>query len=232
MITSSALFTENLYRHLVPGRPPAHYIGASRVASVLVVTGGLGFAYWLPSLVKGLEIWLAIPVMLGVAFWLGLFWRRMTAVGAWACALFGFGTWFLTTRPEFVEALSRLPYAGSLGLVWVASGRPPEVYEPWSIALKMAASLAAGVVFSLLSRPTDPERLDRFHALVRTPTQPGEQVQLPCTLPPGTVVPQRRMLLHSLGIEVPMPSRTSLAGFAVGWVLVGVLIGGFVWFVG
>ena len=40
MISSSALFTENLYRPMVPGRSSAHYIGASRVASVLIVAGG------------------------------------------------------------------------------------------------------------------------------------------------------------------------------------------------
>jgi hypothetical protein len=48
----------------------------------------------LPSLVKGLEIWLSIAPMLGLAFWLGLFWRGMTVAGAWATAMVGFATWF------------------------------------------------------------------------------------------------------------------------------------------
>src|SRR5438270_8887861 len=43
MITSSALFTENLYRPLVPGRHSAHYLRAGRAAAVLVVAGGLAF---------------------------------------------------------------------------------------------------------------------------------------------------------------------------------------------
>jgi Na+/proline symporter len=231
MITSSALFTENLYRPAVPGRPASHYIGVSRAVSVLVVAGGLAFARWLPSVVKGLEIWLSIAPMLGLAFWLGLFWRGMTTAGAWATTAVGFATWFLTTRAAFVGWLQELPFAGPLRLVWVESGKPPELYEPWRIAFYTAAAVAAGVAVSLLSKKADRERLDRFYALVKTPTAPGEPVERPCTLPEGAVVPRRRMLLSAWGLEVPMPSRTSLAGFAAGWLMVGALIGGFVWYV-
>jgi hypothetical protein len=39
------------------------------------------------------------------------------------------------------------------------------------------------------------------------------------------------MLLTAGGLEVPLPSRTSLLGFAAGWLLVGALVGGFTWFV-
>ena len=231
MITSSALFTENLYRPLAPGRSESHYIGASRLVSVLVVVGGLVFANRLASLVKGLEIWLSIAPMLGLAFWLGLFWRRMTAAGAWTCALVGFGTWYCSTRPPFIAWLATLPHADTLRLVWVESGQA-ELYEPWRVTFYMVAAVSAAVVVSLLTKRVDAERLDRFYALVRTPALPGERVERPCTLPEGTVVPHRAMLFHAFGIEIPMPSPTSLAGFAVGWVLVGVLIGGFAWYVG
>ena len=231
MITSSALFTENLYRPVVPGRPPAHYIGASRAASILVVVGGLAFAYYLPSLVKGLEIWLSIAPMLGIAFWLGLFWRGMTAAGAWASAMVGFGVWFLATGGVFVGWVSTLPFADSLRLVWAEPGAPPELYEPWRIVFYTSAAVLAGVVVSLVSTPTDAEYLDRFYALVKTPAKVGETIDRPCTLPEGTLVPDRRMLFTAFGLEVPLPSRTSLLGFAAGWMMVGALIGGFVWFV-
>jgi Na+/proline symporter len=227
MITSSALFTENLYRPLVPGRSARHYLGASRVASVAVVAGGVAFAAWLPSLVKGLEIWFKIAPMLGVAFWMGLFWRRMTAAGAWAAALAGLGAWFLTTREAFVRFAGGLTFAPALGLVWRESGKSAELYEPWQIALYLAASVSAGLVVSLWTRPVAQEKLDRFYGLVRTPAQPGESVERPCTLPAGTVVPPRPMLIERFGLEVPMPSKVSLAGFAVGWVLVYALVAGF-----
>jgi Na+/proline symporter len=231
MITSSALFTENLYRPAVRGRSARHYIGVSRAASVLVVAGGLVFAYRLPSLVKGLEIWLSIAPMLGLAFWLGLFWRGMTAAGAWATTLVGFAAWFLATRGASVAWLASQPWADALRLVWAEPGRPPELYEPWRIALYTASAVAAGVAVSLVTKRTDPERLERFYALVKTPARPGEVIERPCTLPAGTVPAHRPMWLTAFGLEIPAPSRTSIAGFAAGWALVGALIGAFVLFV-
>lgn len=227
MITSSALFTENLYRPLVPGRSAGHYIGASRFASMAVVAGGMAFAYRLQSLVEGLEIWLKVAPMLGIAFWLGLFWRRMTVAGAWASTFAGFATWYIVTREGVARAAQGLTFAPAIGLVRSESGHAPEIYEPWQIVLYMAAALTAGVCVSLLTRRVDAEKLDRFYSLVRTPAVPGEQVERPCTLPAGTVVPPRPMLISRFDLEVPMPSRLSLVGFAVGWVLVGLLIGGF-----
>jgi len=231
MISSSAMITANLYKPLVPGRTPEHYLRVARVAAVLVVAGGLAFAFWLPDLIKGLEIWLSIAPMMGIAFWMGLFWTRMTVAGAWASTLAGFGAWLITTRPAVVRAIDHLPIAGPLRLVWRESGKAPELYEPWRITLYMTAAVLSGIVVSLLTRRVDLEQLDRFYALVITPEQPGEQVDQPCTLPAGAVVPQRKMLITAFGLRVPMPSRTSLAGFALGWVIVGALIGGFVWFV-
>ena len=156
MITSSALFTENLYRPMVPGRSSSHYIGASRVASVLIVAGGLGFAYWLPSLVKGLEIWLSIAPMMGIAFWMGLFWRRTTVAGAWASAIAGFVVWSLAVQAPVIDWAGGLPYADALRLVWHESGRAPEIYEPWRIIAYMSAGIAAGVGVSLVTRPRGP----------------------------------------------------------------------------
>lgn len=227
MISSSALFTENLYRPLAPGRSARHYIGASRVASVVIVASGLGFAFWLPSVVKGLEIWLSIAPMMGIALWLGLFWRRATSAGAWASAIASSAVWFVSTRPEVVSWLARLPIAEPWGLLWRETGKPIEVYEPWRIVAYMASGVLAGVVVSLLTRRVEASRLDRFHDLIRTPTMPGEQVEAPCTLPTGTTVPKRPMLIDAFDIVIPMPSWTSIVGFGAGWAMVGALILGF-----
>jgi hypothetical protein len=39
------------------------------------------------------------------------------------------------------------------------------------------------------------------------------------------------MLLTAWGLEIPMPSRTSVIGFAAGWLAVAAVVGGFVWLV-
>ncbi|MHC4596180.1 MAG: sodium:solute symporter family protein, partial [Planctomycetota bacterium] len=96
MISSAALFTENIYRPLSPGRPQGHYVTVGRIASVVVVSGGVAFAYGLRGVVEGLEIFWKISAMMGLAFWLGLFWRRMTVAGAWATTLLGFAVMLFT----------------------------------------------------------------------------------------------------------------------------------------
>lgn len=227
MVSSAALFTENVYRPLCRGRSDRHYVWVGRMASVAVVAGGLVFAFWVPDVVEALKIWFSVAPPLAIAFWMGLFWRRMTPQGAWAVTLTGFGCWLLTTQRFFVDWVSRLPWAEHLQFVWHASGKPPEVYEPWRIALYMSAAVVAGVVVSLLSRPVSRERLDRFYALSRTPVTTGERIVEPCMLPAGVEPPARRMLIQRAGLEVPMPSSTSLWGFAAGWLAVFGLVGGF-----
>ena len=231
MIASSGLFTENIYKPLVPGKSNRHYIWVARPAALAVAAGGLAFAYWLPDAVTGLEIWMKIAPMMGIPIWLGLLWRRMTVAGAWAAAVVALGTWLLTTRRFLIELAQRLPVADSWRLIWQEADKDPVIYEPWKIILYMVTATLAAIFVSLLSKPVAKEKLDRFYTLTRTPIVPGEQITEPCTLPEGVQPPPRRMLLSSFGLEIPMPSRTSLIGFAAGWLAVAALIGGFAWIV-
>lgn len=233
MISAAGLFTENIYRPAVPGKSNRHYMLAGRITSIFVVAGGLAFAYWVPDVegskvLKALKIWFKIAPMMGIAFWMGLLWRRGTVVGAWAATLTGFGTWFLATRQFFVRFVQGLPFAESLNLIWHEAEKEPSIYEPWVILFYMVTATLAGIVLSVLTKPVDKGKLDRFYALTRTPIQPGEQITEPCTLPEGVEPPPRRMLLTAFGLEIPMPSRVSVIGFIAGWLGVGALIAGFV----
>ena len=227
MISSSGLFTENIYKPWFPGRSNAHYLVVARLMMVVVVACGLADAYWLPDVVAGLKIWFKVAPILGIAFWLGLLWRRATAAGAWASAIFALGAWWLATRGFVVDAVERWPIAEPWRLVGHRSGAPPEIYEPWQIAFYLAAGTLAGIVVSLVTRPVPRAQLDRFYALTRTPIVPGEIVTEPCTLPKGVVTPERPMLATAFGLEIPRPSRTSVLGFVAGWVAVAALIGAF-----
>jgi Na+/proline symporter len=227
MISSAGLCTENLYKPWRPGRSNRHYVAVARVTMVLVVAGGLLFAYGLPDIVAGLKIWFKVAPIMGIAFWLGLLWRRANAAGAWASAIAALVAWWLATRGFAVREVESWAIATPLGLVWHRSGVPAEIYEPWQIAFYLAAGTLAGIAVSLLSPPVAPEKLDRFYALTRTPIVPGEVVMEPCTLPQGVIPPERPMLATAFGLEVPRPSRTSLLGFLAGWAAVAALIGGF-----
>jgi Na+/proline symporter len=231
MIASSGLFTENIYKPLVPGKSNSHYIFVGRAMTLVVVAGGLIFAYWVSGVVKALEIWLKIAPMMGIVFWMGLLWRRTTVAGAWTAAVVGFGSWFLATRGFFVDWASGLPFAESLRLIWQESGKPPVIYEPWVILLYAVSATLAAVIVSLLTKPVSREKLDRFYALTRTPIQRDEVIETSCTLPEGVEPSVRPILTTAFGLEIPAPSRVSIVGFILGWLAVVVLIAGFAWLV-
>lgn len=227
MIASSGLFTENIYKTWNPDKSSSHYVWVGRAASLVVVIAGLILAYSFKDVVAGLKVWLKVGPMMGIAFWLGLLWRRVTVAGAWASTLAGFGTWWLVTRPFFVEWAACLSFAKPLRLI-TGSGDKLAIYDPWQITLYLTAGIGAGIIVSLLTPRISRERLDRFYALTRTPVQPDEDMQESCTLPDGVVPADRPMLITSFGLEVPRPSAISVIGFVAGWICVGALIGGFV----
>jgi len=223
MIASSGLFTENIYKRLLPGRTAKHYVFIARVASLAIVAGGVVFAYRLEGVVEGLEIFWKISPMMGIAFWLGLFWRRTTAAGAWASTLTAFGVWWLTTQEFFISWLGSLSMAESLTFIFIKNG-VAEVYLPWQMVFYLSAGTIVGIVVSLFTKPVPEEKLDNFYALVRTPVKPGEQVSLPCTLPDDAEVPEKRNIFPNSSLEITIPSRTSVVGFLAGWGCVAAII--------
>lgn len=224
MIASAGLFTENIYRPLAPDRPEGHYLTVGRIASVIVVCGGVAFAYGLRGVVEGLEIFWKISAMMGIAFWLGLFWRRMTTAGAWATTLLGFAVMLFTSEIAFGDHV-----------IWdfnqhCAQYLPQfmlfedKLHLPWQMILYLGAGLISGIVVSLLTRPVATEKLENFYALTRTPVTLGEQVDKPCTLPAGAVVPDRRNIFPNTSLEIAIPSRVSVIGFLAGWACVAAIV--------
>lgn len=228
MLSSAALFTQNVYRPIVVGREEAHYLLVGRIASVLVVLGGILFAFWVPNVIKALEIWFMIAPMMGITFWIGLFWRPFTSLGAWASTLTGFGTWWLSTQPGVIAWVGGLSMATPWRLVWEESGKT-SIYMPWQIVAYMSTAVLAGLIVSWLSKPVAKEQLDRFYRLIRTPVQPGEKILAPCTVPVESEAFEKAAVISGGGLEIPRLSKLSIQGFLVGWVCVALLIFGF-WF--
>jgi Na+/proline symporter len=232
MIASAGLFTQNLYKPLRPAKSERHYLLVGRFASLAVVAGGIVFAYSVPNVKTALDIWFKVAPPLGIAFWMGLLWRRTTPAGAWAATAAGFAAWGLTALQPVVDFVGRLPFADAWGLISQPTGKLPAIDQPWVIVFYTGAALLAGVLVSLVTKPTEREKLDRFYALTRTPIAEGEVVLEPCTLPQGVAPPHRRMLLTAFGLEVPMPSTTSVVGFLAGWIAVGLLVVSYAWLIG
>ena len=224
MIASAGLFTENIYRPLAPDREQGHYVTVGRIASVLVVSGGVAFAFGLRGVVEGLEIFWKISAMMGLAFWLGLFWRRMTVAGAWATTLLGFAVMLFTSEIAFGDFMLwnfNAHFAQYLPGFMLWQG---ELSLPWQMILYLGAGLISGIVVSLLTKPVASEKLDNYYALIRTPIKPGEQIEAPCTLPEGAVVPEKRNIFPNTNLELMIPSRMSVVGFLVGWGFVAAIV--------
>ena len=219
MVSSAALFTENFYKVFVRNKDAKHYVLVGRIASIVVVGCGVAFALWVRDVPKGLEIFWAVSTMISIAFWLGIFWRRTTEIGAWAATLSAVTAWWLSTQSFFISYLSTLPFK-----FVVEKSTGPEMYLPWQMIFYLSAGFFGGIIGSLLTKPLPEKRLDDFYALLRTPVMPGEQPSASCTLPEGVTPAPRRNLLPFKSIELPVPSKVALLGFLASWVVVALLI--------
>ncbi|HPD45937.1 MAG TPA: sodium:solute symporter family protein [Anaerohalosphaeraceae bacterium] len=232
MVTSAGLFTENFYRkYLVKDRPDRHYVLVGRVTSLLVVAGGIMFAMTSESILDMIEAFWKIAAMMGIVFWVGLFWRRATVAGAWAGTLVSFAAWLVTGKLAFGEVVLwdfNAHFANKLPAFMVWGGK---LYLPWQMIIYLSAGFLATVVVSLLTKRVPAERLDRLYACLRTPIGEDEPETAPFTLPPGVEAGPRRSLISHPDFEIPRPSVVGMAGFFGSWVVVAALIGVVYWLV-
>jgi SSS family transporter len=225
MVSSSGLFTQNLYRrYFVRQKDEKHYVFVGRVVSVVLVTGSITFAFTVEDVPTGLEMFWKIQGMMGAAFWTGLFWRRATPAGAWAGTLAAFSVLIVTSAVFFNDwAVATLPGF----MIWDGEFR---------VSFQMASYLSAGfltcAIVSLFTPRVAQEKLDRFYACLRTPVQPNEPHLPPFTLPEGVEVPAPRKLINHPDLEIPFPSKEGMIGFFFFWGCVGVMIGFVYWMAG
>ena len=117
-----------------------------------------------------------------------------------------------------------MPMAESLRFVLVKGG-VAEIYLPWQMIFYLMAGVVAGVLVSLFTQPVDEDQLDRYYELVRTPVETGEPTPSePCTIPVGIVVPPKRNIFADSSIELMVPDKSSVYGFAASWIMVVGLI--------
>lgn len=224
MIAASALFTRNVYKPAAPKKSDQHYLWVARTASLGVVILGVLYAYWLDGVIQGLEILWKIGPMMGICFWLGFFWRRATPASAWASTLSALLAWWLGTQSFFAGWLSKIAGVESMGIV-TQVGDVTAIPLPWQMILYLTAGILVGVIVSLFTRPTDPDKIDRYYALLRTPVNEEEpQTEEPCQLPEGSTPLPRTVFFPQTNLEIPIPSKRSITGFSAGWLCVITII--------
>ena len=233
MVVASALFTENIYKKfLVPGKADKHYTLIGRIASALVVFLGIFVAFNLESVVKGLEFYWKVSALMGIAFWIGLYWRRATVAGAWAATLTSLGAFIFTSNVplgEYVLWDFNAHFADKLPAFMLWDGK---LYLPWQMIIYLSAGFAVLVVVSLFTKKVPTENLDRFYACLRTPIGPDEPETEPFTLPGGVEPAPRKVLIDHPDFEIPRPTMIGIFGFLAAWAGVAILIGAVYWIIG
>ena len=251
MVVGSGLFTENIYKKFLrPGRQPKHYLMVGRFASLGIVGLALVMLTQFDNVIQVLTTYIqAIPAFMGLAFWLGITWRGYTPAGVWASTLGTAAAWYLTqTHNPFAliaglgesEFLQRnIDYVPGLFREWLYGIAPgmmvPKLDEagvllsvktsvPWQILTYLSTGAVTGIVVSLLSRRTGDDKLNHFFKLIRTPVTEGEVVLSPCTLPEGHLPTEEGKLIAHPDLEIPIPSKLGIIGFALAWVMVGIII--------
>lgn len=232
MVVASGLFTENIYRKfLLPGKTDKHYTLIGRIMSVLVVLCSIFFAFNLESVVSGLVIFWEIAAVMGIAFWIGLFWRRATVVGAWAGSLANLGALILTSKIEIGEYVLwdfDARFADNLPTFMLWQGH---LYQPWQMIIYLSIGTIVLITVSLLTQRVPKEKLDRLYDCLRTPIGPDEPEAEPFTLPAGVQPGPRNVLIQHPDFEIPRPTLIGIGGFFVAWVGVALLIGVVYWII-
>ena len=149
MISSSALITRNLYvRFVGTNRDDRQMVRVARVCSVCFVALAIGLASLFQDMPGAMRyLWKSVPLM-GISFFLGLWWRRANRYGAWA---------------SFISALAAL-VVGQFVLRWTGDKHLPKL-----MAFYLGSGLISGVVVSLLTPRENERMLDEFYLTINTP---------------------------------------------------------------
>jgi len=149
MVAASGIFTRNVYQvHFAKNKSDKHYLMVGRIAALIVVAGGLSFAFYLPGVIAALELFWKLPALLGVPFWLGIFWRRANPAMVWTSFICAFSVFFAIEQDLF------------MGI---------HISLPWQMISYLTAGTIGAFVAVMLTKPQPKEFLDPFYARVTTP---------------------------------------------------------------
>jgi len=156
MITASGIFTRNIYRvYFSEGKSEDHYLFVGRMASFFIVAGGLAFAFYLPGIVAGLELFWKLPALLGIPFWMGIIWRRANPASVWIS--------FISAALTFIACETGL-FSGYV------------IPLPWQMLAYLSAGLVGGILGGYLTKPQPKDVLDRFYDELKKPVALDEHL--------------------------------------------------------
>jgi Na+/proline symporter len=244
MVNSGALFTRNIW--LSYGNPSANdhqLLWAGRLSGLVLTGAGILFALMVGNVLQAFLFAETLAALFGVMFLGGILWRRANRFGAAAATIVAFVSYYaalyLTTcapgtaaRPvDLSLAFARL-FAASDWRAHLQTGQGMLVYKwlPGPFGLAMLLSFSTLVIVSLLTKPEDSARLEKFFDRMRRST---DRENLPNGQPKPLAADRgQELLLLDVGAWFAAARwrgffrryREDLCGFLGAWAAVGLLI--------
>lgn len=210
MISCSALVTRNLYLRFFANTGDAdddRMVLAARIASVVFLFFSVVLANLFDSMPQAMRfLWKTLP-LLGMAFFLGLWWRRANRWGAWA---------------SFVCALCAL-LVGEFVFKWSGDQHLPNL-----MAFYLSAGFIGGILVSLFTPGESERMLDEFYLVINTPIGQEELLEtqnIHRDSRLGIQRPYDRVFEHP-DFEIPVPTRQSVVGFTLTALIALLMVGG------
>ncbi|TVS20940.1 MAG: hypothetical protein EA424_01435 [Planctomycetaceae bacterium] len=206
-VTVAGLFSENLYRrYLHPTASDHQALMVTKVVGLVYVLVSLLMAIVLRNLVAAIMAYFTVLALVGISTAMGILWRRMNQTGMYVATVVAAGVYVYTRydMPGAIAVAEGLSLE-SLGYLLTQHGQAVKIGAP------IAAGILGGIAGSLVTRPPDPEVIDRFFTKIYTPI--GQEERLNLTLDQA-VPPSQRWITWG-GLWIVKPSRQSWVGFLV-----------------
>jgi Na+/proline symporter len=200
LVDSGALFTEGLYRRrIMPGRPDRHYLWVGRYSGFAITMLGVLYALLLiESVLYTFLLTETMATFVGISVLGGILWRRANRWGAVASLFVAFATNFI---------------------LYYVKGERVDYWDPNVFLAALLAGTAALVVVSLLTAPEPGPSVDSLFERLHTSSDDATEGQS-----------RPLLLVDALHLRAASGGRgwrayrEDLGGFAVGWILVFVLV--------
>jgi Na+/proline symporter len=204
LVDAGALFTEGLYRRRVaPGSSDVHYLWIGRVSGLAITSLGVVYAlYFIDSVLYSFLLTETLATFIGISVLGGILWQRANRWGALASLAGALATNFA---------------------LYAATGQRLDAWDPnvFLAALVVGTLLLIGV--SLATPPEPVEHVRSFFHRLETSSDEGRERHQPLLIV-NLLTPSR-----GAGQAGWRAYREDLTGFAAGWVIVAVLVGGTAW---
>jgi len=213
MVNTGALFTRNFYKkYLNPDAPDRTLLWMGRYSGLCLAILGVLFALSIKNVLHGFLFTETLAAFMGIMFLGGLIWKRANRFGAGAAVLTSVSVYYIV---NFLTT-------GKLMLVYT--------WKPGPFGIAMLSGFITFWLVSVLTKPEDKQRIETFFDNMRRKSDskdPGPDGKKPLAALTGDDL----LLLdipgysnHDRRRNFIRRYREDLAGFALSWLVVGLLI--------